>query len=57
MDSIPNIDSIQDQNGSKAIVAPIAIGTEIKQIANAIPTPRSLFAMFISTILTQGCIQ
>jgi hypothetical protein len=49
MDSISNIDSIQDQNGSKAIVNTIAIGVEIKHIANAMPTPRSLFAVFIST--------
>ena len=49
MDSISNIDSIQDHNGSKVMVTTNAIGNAIRQIASAMPTPRNLFAMFISS--------
>jgi hypothetical protein len=47
MDSIANLDSIQDHNGSKPIVTAIAMGAAIKQIAKAMPIARSLLAMFI----------
>ena len=50
MDSISNLDSIQDHNGSKAIVTANAMGAEIKKIAKAIPIPRSLLAMFILNV-------
>jgi len=49
MDSIFNIDSVQDHKGIKAIVTKIAIGADIRQIANPMPTFRTLFAIFIPT--------
>jgi len=55
MDSMSNVDSNQDQNGSKAIVTTIAIGAETKQIANAMPTPRSLVAMSIPICRFNSC--